>query len=250
MENKRIYIDKTNEAEQNKEKNKKILVVLITLILFSGVYYYYTYFKKAPSEKELVSNQNAQKLMQNDLKKPVKAIEKKEPSKKTDNKSGEKNTKKEIKISTGKIILPTQKENIISFAVSVGGKKDPFYSENLKKEKVKQNSVASYSQSGLPYISGIPSNLPFMANLWGPVDPVDRIKLKGFIGNKAILSYDDDTQTLVQNSSFYGTKVISVNPYSMSVKLKKGGKIYTKNIKDLTEPSFTENTFALPKINL
>lgn len=270
-EEKKIYINQADDMEENNEKNKKILTIVIILVLFSGVYYYYGYFKKVPDIKKTQSSQSvvqADKL-KHTATKPVVDLSKKEPSsanlqdKSKDLKKIIQSPKADLKIiasqkekklvfSSGRIILPTKKQNIISFAVSSGGKSDPFYDKNAQFKSI--GSVngnlknSNYlSPSGLPSITGVPS---LGGTLLSSIDYADKIELKGFIGNKAILGYEGDIQSLKVNNFFHGAKIVSVNPYSLSIKLKRGNKLYTKKIKDLADTSNEQFNSSLPKLNM
>ncbi|MEI7475252.1 MAG: hypothetical protein WCK67_10805 [bacterium] len=259
MDERRIYIDQADEAEANEERNKKILAILLILLVFSGVYYYFTLKKPQVSQtsvtvEPMVDNTSiAKNKSVSELKTDKNSLAKViSPEIKDKLKEKAAEVDKKLSFSSGKIILPTQKKNIISFAVSVGGKSDPFYDKNADSTEVEASDnkklkiPPSVSPAGLPFITGVPSN--FSGNLFAPY--VDKIELKGFIGNKAILAYEDDIQTLKAKNSFHGAVILSVNPYSYCVKLKKGNKIYTKRIKDLAEPSYTESASSLPKLSM
>jgi hypothetical protein len=269
-EEKKIYINQTDDMEENNEKNKKILTILIILILFSGVYYYYGYFKKVP---EIEKTQSSQSVVKSDKLKnatiPAINLSKKElssanlqdenkdlkkiiQSPKADLKVIASQKEKKLVFSSGRIILPTKKQNIISFAVTSGGKSDPFYDKSaqfMPIGKVNGNLKNSnyLSPSGLPSITGVPS---LGGTLLSSMDYADKIELKGFIGNKAILGYEGDIQSLKVNNFFHGAKIVSVNPYSLSIKLKKGNKLYTKKIKDLADTSNEQFNSSLPKLNM
>lgn len=259
MDQENSFVEEKNENNLKDEKLKKIFVILAALALMSGIYYYtgLSNNKTAKTPLETVQPVNKNLPEKTQLKKELTKLEIKEinanKQAKGDNLS--KNPEQKVvnkqepakKSSPDKIkkIKPTNKAAVIKYALLAAGKPDPFTGSGTKlasSEEIKsflpkylnRNSISTTnSLRELPNINSLPNiNLPnanLNSNPYGAAfyEP----EIKGFIGNKVIISINGISESLNINESFQGIKVVKVDPVNMSVKFIQNKKVITKNIK-------------------
>lgn len=245
--------EEINEQEQKNKKSNRTLIILIIILLALGLYYYYnnTSLKenKTPEQQEIT----VIKVKKNPSKPVIKPEIKKEAAPKIE--KTEKIAKKTIKITFKKakkteqtakkndinnLIRPTDKAFITKLALKSAGKTDPF-TGMTGKMLASGSRGASFSNidsiqsiSSLPAIGDLPQlSLPgglLTSNMLQIEEPVT---IKGFIGNKVIVNINGMDESLTENESFQGVKVVKVDSANLTAVFMKNKKIITKNIKTL-----------------
>jgi len=144
-------------------------------------------------------------------------------------------------------------------ALAASGKPDPFAENGIKTSPLK-NGHTNYTKYGsLPpppgMMGGLPtiSSLPKLSGIPGQTVPPylyqDNISIKGFIGNKVLLNVDGQTEAVKVNDNYKGVKILSVDPDGMSVRLKKGNEIVSKNLKTLTNLPYSPDVSLVKDFN-
>lgn len=260
MDQENSFIEENSENSLKDEKLKKIFVILVTLAFVSGVYYYTSLSNTKTAKAPLETVQPVNNELPKNIQPPKEEIKKTETKEiavnkiQTDNKLSQE-IKPDIKQETPEIvpnkktnkIKPTDKALMIKSALLASGKPDPFTtntSKPISPEEFKsylpkylgKNSLSSpNSLKNLPSISSLPNiNLP---NSNFPQNPYNMSfnepEIKGFIGNKVIMSINGVSESLKVNESFQGIKVVKIDPINMSVKFIQDKKVITKNIKSI-----------------
>jgi hypothetical protein len=255
MDQENSFIEENTENNLNDERLKKLFVILIAVSVLSGTYYYLSLSNnktaKAPLQTEQTVANNPpvqiQKVIKNeDINvKKITANADEMTNKLAADTQPENITPPQEKPekSLSNKVKPTNKSQVIKSALLAAGKSDPF-SDNTSKptspEKfnsflppnIGKNSL-SPSFKDLPNISSLPNiNLP-NSNLYPSPYNTSFInpEVKGFIGNKVIISINGTSESLKVNESFQGIKVVKIDPANMTVKFIQDKKVITKNIK-------------------
>lgn len=236
--NQEEFLEETKyENNPQQEQTKKMLVILIVLIFFGGTYYYY----KNMSTPKIKTSDNKQ-ISVMDTQKPQKVqVIVKEDTKKETKDVAVANKQPEIKFDYKNGIKPTDKASLTRLAMVSAGKADPF--SDFGGKIVRSKTEPNFKANMLPppphpsYINGLPTigELPKLDLRQPGLTPQESLAIKGFVGNKVIVSVNGATESLKVNESFRGIKVVKIDPHSFLAKFKKDGKIITKSIKTLTE---------------
>ena len=224
--------EKDVKAEKN-EGTKKVLLILLVLLLFAVTYYYYGYARKTkPNQQVIVFNKTVPTVKQQIKEEmPVadQPVVKEQKDKTTD------------KIDLTKAIKPSDKASLAKLALSSAGKQDPFSGLG---GKMSQDILANAKTGFLPppprpsYINGLPTigELPKLDYNTNPyLLPEESVAIKGFVGDKVIVSVNGATESLKVNESFQGVRVLNIDQKSLIAKFKKDGEIITKSIKSLND---------------
>lgn len=262
MDQENIYIEEVETESLEGEKNKKVAIVLAFTLLAAGVYWYYSIYNpqhntpaspaKATSTKAITSAPSTsapevQKASSTSI--PTAKVEGIEVSIKT-----------AIKLKANKVnpyevkgrIPPSSKLLLAQAARTTAGKADPFTQEGrtsgLSAVSISNPPSASAAPSygnvkisPLPMLKGLPTlptiTLPGLHTFsnpgtpsGGPMIQQTAIELKGFLGNKAIVSAGSETEILAVNHVFKGFKVVSIDPVGMKAKFSSKNRIITKKI--------------------
>lgn len=246
-------IDNTfDEINIKTEKTKKLIIIMVIVILFLGTYYYYRNMKNKvtnidqqkvasvninqPSVKPLVKTEKAKteetatktEIKKETTKEELASVKKEVPNtENTTETTNNTNIRKEIK--------PTDKASLVKLAMISAGKPDPFTGSGSK--NIYNNGQGILPPPPLPqYVDGLPNigNLPSLDPNSG-YPPQDSLAVKGFVGNKVIVSVNGVTESLKVNETFQGVKVLKVEPKNLTAKFKRDGEEVTKTIKNLTE---------------
>jgi hypothetical protein len=221
-------------TEKNKELIKKTAGITLLLIVVGFVWSIYL---KAPVENKTITTQKTSVKLNNEA---VPKVEKTEIV-------VEKNLEPEIKVDEQiepKIFKPSyihssDKNRLIQLAAQNVGKKDPFVNNNPKSKPtlpintsfVNSNILSSNSTTNVLPPTGNFLNLPNIQTNFQNTDSFsEEPQLKGFIGNKAIISYKGMSRAVMQNQYFEDIKITSVNQNNLSIKYSKNGKIYIKQL--------------------
>jgi|GEM_PF-6789363 len=248
-------IDNENVGEENIDSElrnewlKKVLVVLITILVLGGTYYY-----------TIVSNKNKDIMAQKaailkDLQ-IVKTSEKKDSKDTVPVNNAINQDKKMVKQETvpqdsgqalikSNVIRPSNKAFVAKEALLAAGKINPFSSNATRPILSGKDFLPKYigknplpnlpSLKGIPNIGSLPDlGVPNLTDGKAPqIAPQFYPEVKGFIGNKAIISINGISESLKANESFQDIKVLKVNPNAMTVKYVQNKQVITRNIKSL-----------------
>lgn len=239
------------------EKLKKILTLIVTLVFFSGIYYYYGNTKKdTPQniEKQTVSVVNTSANLTHEVKK----IAEKPVEKPVTKPAGTDQKSNSSANYFSNLIKVTDKSTLAKGALASAGKNDPFsekssdasqhpfytsFSEEYlsSKQSLANNlGFSSLSFAKLPVIGNLPqlSNFPCMSP-YLKINNIDRseIILKGFIGQKVIVSINGIVEALKVNDSLQNIKVIKIDPENLTAKFQKEGNVIVVSMTGLTDVS-------------
>lgn len=258
MEQNKDFSKEIDEKSLDNEKNKKVLVILIAVLLFAVTYYYYS--NQAPVPEQATNNTvKVDKTVE-----PAKKIEiKQNKAEQQQNKQAVK--KEEIKkqseeqetpIVSYDAIHPTDKASLLKLAFAKTGMVDPFASKgrksfssgipmpgmtSLKPFDGKLPTIGNLplppGYEGLPSLNGIPSLNPEL----NKTSPMEYITVKGFIGDKVIVSINGITDSLKVNESFQDIKVVRIDPVNLTAKFERKGLVISKTIKSLTDKEENPN---------
>ncbi|MDD3013439.1 MAG: hypothetical protein PHC34_07020 [Candidatus Gastranaerophilales bacterium] len=248
MDQENSFVEEINENDLKDEWFKKVLVVLITIAVLGGTYY----FTGMSNKKAGIAIKTAeQTVVKPEIPKQLNSKDFKNNDMKVVNKDQNLNSQnyKQPENKSVNIIKPTNKALVTKSALLAAGKSDPF-SGNIEKSKIlsglktflpryigKNSLSIPPSLRSLPNIGSLPNlNVP-NSNLLPGKTPLAEIQnypeVKGFIGNKVILSINGMSESLKENESFQDIKIVKVDPETMTVKFIQDKKVVTKNIKGL-----------------
>lgn len=249
MDQENSFIEEINDNDLKDEWLKKAIVVLVAVSVLAGTYY----LTNISGKKTSVTDNTAEQaiLAEKNLKsvtteKPDIKPEKVDIKVKSEQTLVPQKTEQPTTIIT-KGIKPSNKAFAIKAALLVAGKPDPFSdnsTKSLSSERLKmflpkyigKNPLSiPPSIDGLPTIGSLPNiSVPGSKLMPGQIPYITpQAEVKGFIGNKVILSINGVSESLKANQWFKGIKVVSVDPQSMTVKLLQDHKVVTKSIKGL-----------------
>jgi hypothetical protein len=251
MDQENSFIEEINENDLKNEWLKKGLVVLVTVAVLGGTYYFTgingkkTKVTAVNTEQINVKPENTKELSSKDFKVVRSKNESIKINKQDQVLISENYKQPENKAFSG--IRPTDKTSVARAALIAAGKPDPFSGSSSEKTELqsklktflpkyigKNPPIFPPSLKGLPNIDNLPSlNLP-NSNLLPGKAPLSAFQsdpeVKGFIGDKVILSMNGMNESLKENESFQGIKVVKVDSKAMTVKLIQNKKVITKNI--------------------
>jgi len=255
MDQENSFIEEINENDLKDEWFKKALIVLITIAVLGGTYY----FTGISNKKAKITAVNTEQITVKTETPKIKDLSSKDfkdiTVNKSENNSIKADKKDQILVSQNYVqpknkpscgIKPTNKAIIAKSALLTAGKSDPFSGNTEKSELpsrfktflpryIGRNSLSlPPSLGGLPNINSLPNlNVP-NSNLLPYKTPLAEFQnnpeVKGFIGNKVIISINGMSESLKVNESFQGVKVVKIDPETMTVKFIHDKKIITKNI--------------------
>lgn len=258
MEQNKDFSKEIDEKSLDNEKNKKILVILVAVLLFAVTYYYYS--NQAPAPEQATNNTvKIDKTVE-----PAKKVEvkqnkpEKQESKQAVKKDEIKKQAEEQPAISYDAIYPTDKSSLLKLAFAKAGTVDPFARKgkssfssgfpmpgmtSLKPFDGKLPTIGNLplppGYEGLPGLNGIPSLNPELNKISRP--PMDYITVKGFIGDKVIVSINGITDSLKVNESFQDIKVVKIDPVNLTAKFERKGLVISKTIKSLTDKEENPN---------
>lgn len=261
MDQENIYIEEVETESLEGEKTKKIAIVLAFTLFAAGVYWYYGVYNpqhNTPPSPAKVTTNAITGVSTTTVHEVQKASGASIPTAKVE--GIEVSVKTALKLQQHKVnpyevkgrIRPSSKLLLAQAAKTTAGKADPFTQEgrattlsNVALSAPPASPAApSYSNvriSPLPLLKGLPTlptiTLPGLHTFSNPGTPSGgpmvqqaTIELKGFLGNKAIVSVGSETEILAINQVFKGIKVVSIDPVGMQAKFNSKNRIITKKI--------------------
>jgi len=215
-------LSELNKTEKSSDdKPKRLLLCFIIVILIGGMYLIYKKSHNNLAAKATpVQVKNKNTSPKTEQIKPVK----------------ENIPPKTVKQQTPVInyLKPTNKDELVKKALLSMGKSDPFI-DTTGRNRSENNSNMSFGNNKLPMPPSLDSfpltNLPDVKGLEKKQPEPDPVELKGFIGNKAIISVNGLSEALGVKESFQGVTIIAIDTTNLTAKLSKDGKVFVKHIK-------------------